>query len=238
MPLPVLLDPPARPALGLAAAVAAVQSLARARFPESVDLTLRLGLDPKRSDHAVRGVAALPHGTGRTLRIAVFASGQAAADALAAGADLVGLDELVESVRAGGASAVDFDRCVATPAAMPRLGPIARILGPRGLMPNPKAGTLTADVGGAVAALRRGAAAFRSDRAGAVHMAVGRASFPGEHLAANVAAAVAAVAAARPAGAKAPRGGAFFRGATLSTTMGKGSVRLKLDARGTGLAAG
>ena len=218
--------------LPLPAAVAAVLSQRRARFCESVDLTVRLGVDPKRSDQVVRGVAALPHGTGRRLRVAVFASGDAADAARAAGADIVGLDDLVAAIKAGGPGAIGFDKAVATPAAMPKLASIARLLGPRGLMPNPKTGTLTADVAGAVAALRRGAVSFKADRAGAVHCAVGRVDFPPASLEENIAAALAAVVASRPVGLKGGGGGkgaGFVRSAHLSTTMGRGSVRVRLD---------
>ncbi len=176
----------------------------------------------------MRGVAALPHGTGRKVRIAVFATGDAADAARAAGADVVGGEELVARLKAGGAAAIDFDKAVATPAAMPMLASIARVLGPRGLMPNPKVGTLTSDVAGAVAALRQGSVQFRADRYATVHVAVGKADFGDVALAENAAALVAALAAARPKGVKAKSGGGgvlgFFKSAHLATTMGRGSV--------------
>jgi large subunit ribosomal protein L1 len=179
----------------------------------------------------VRGVAALPHGTGRKVRVAVFATGDAADAARAAGADLVGGEELVARIKAGGASAVDFDKAIATPAAMPLLAGIARVLGPRGLMPNPKVGTLTNDVAGAIAALRQGQVQFRADRYATVHCAVGKADFSDAALAENAAALVAALAAARPKGVKAGKiGGAagYLKSAHLGTTMGRGSVAISL----------
>ena len=228
-PLPRLVHRAKRAPMPLQQAVAAVKAMRRARFVESVELTVRLGVDPKRSDQIVRGVAALPHGTGRRVRIAVFASGDAADAARAAGADVVGAEELVAKIKAGGA--LDFDKVVATPATMPLLAPIARVLGPKGLMPNPKVGTLTTDVAGAVAALRQGQVQFRADRASTVHAAVGKVDFSDAALLDQAVAMALALAAARPKGVKAGKAGsvgAFFRSAHLTTSMGRGSVAIDI----------
>jgi large subunit ribosomal protein L1 len=187
---------------------------------------------PRRALPQVRGVAALPHGTGKRVRVAVFATGEAADAARAAGADIVGAEDLVARIKAGGTSAIDFDKAVAHPSAMPLLAPIARLLGPRGLMPNPKVGTLTADVAAAVTALRAGQVQFRADRYATVHAAVGKADFSEAALAENVAALAAALAAARPKGVKGKAGGGgvtgYFKSAHLGTTMGRSSVPVAL----------
>lgn len=211
----------------------------RARFPESVELTVRLGVDPKRSDQAVRGVARLPHGTGKRVRIAVFATGAAAEAAAAAGADVVGGAELVARVKEEGLSALgEADKVVATPAAMPLLAGIARLLGPRGLMPNPKTGTLTPDVAAAVAALRAGQVSFRADRYATVHAAVGKVDFSAAAVAENVAALLAALQAARPAAKGKGAAGKFVRSVHLATTMGRGSVPVELASLASGLSRG
>jgi ribosomal protein L1 len=231
VPLPRLVPAVKRAPLPLPQAVAAVKALRRARFVESVELTVRLGIDPKRSDQIVRGVAALPHGTGRRVRIAVFATGDAADAARAAGADVVGGEELVAKIKAGGSGALDFDKAIATPASMPLLAPIARVLGPKGLMPNPKVGTLTTDVAAAVVALRQGQVQFRTDRASTIHCAVGKADFSDAALMENAAALALALAAARPKGVKAGKAGsagAFFKSAHLATSMGRGSVPIDI----------
>jgi ribosomal protein L1 len=218
--------------LPLPAAVETVLTWPRRRFVESVELSVRLGIDPKRSDQAVRGVAPLPHGTGKRVRIAVFATGAAAEAARAAGADLVGGAELVAAVKEGGLAALrDADKVVATPAAMPMLAAIARLLGPRGLMPNPKTGTLQADVGAAVTSLRKGSVSFRADRYATVHCAIGRVDFSAAALRENCEAVLAALAAARPTAAKGGKAsqGKFVKSVHLATTMGRGSVPVLLS---------
>ena len=232
-PLPKLVPQPPAVPLALRDAVSAAVGLRRAKFIESVELTVRLGIDPKRSDQLVRGVAALPHGTGKRVRVAVFATGTAAEQARAAGADVVGAEDLVAKIKAEGASGISFDKAVATPAAMPLLGAIARILGPRGLMPNPKTGTLTNDVAAAVTALKQGQVQFRADRYGDVKAVVGKVDFAPQALEDNIAALLQAVAAAKPQGAKLGGGGGgkgagYFRAVQLATTMGRGSVPVSL----------
>ena len=232
-PLPKLVPQPPAVPLALRDAVSAAVGLRRAKFIESVELTVRLGIDPKRSDQLVRGVAALPHGTGKRVRVAVFATGTAAEQARAAGADVVGAEDLVAKIKAEGASGISFDKAVATPAAMPLLGAIARILGPRGLMPNPKTGTLTNDVAAAVTALKQGQVQFRADRYGDVKAVVGKVDFAPQALEDNITALLQAVAAAKPQGATLGGGGGgkgagYFRAVQLATTMGRGSVPVSL----------
>lgn len=232
-PLPRLIPLPDKQPLPLTEAVSAAVGLRRAKFTESVELTVRLGIDPKRSDQLVRGVAALPHGTGKRVRVAVFASGTAADQARAAGADVVGAEDLIAKIKADGASGINFDKAVATPAVMPQLSAIARILGPRGLMPNPKTGTLTNDVAAAVQALRQGQVQFRADRYGDVKTVVGKVDFTPQALEANVTAVLQALAAAKPQGAKLGGGGGgkpagYFRAVHLATTMGRGSVPVSI----------
>ena len=230
--LPRLVPPPPSVPLALHEAVSAAVGLRRAKFVESVELTVRLGIDPKRSDQLVRGVAALPHGTGKRVRVAVFATGTAAEQARAAGADVVGAEDLVAKIKAEGAGGITFDKAVATPASMPLLGAIARILGPRGLMPNPKTGTLTNDVAAAVTALKQGQVQFRADRYGDVKAVVGKVDFAPQALEDNITALLQAVAAAKPQGAKLGGGGSkgagYFRAVGLATTMGRGSVPISL----------
>lgn len=201
-------------------AVKIVKANASAKFDETVELALNLGVDPKHADQIVRGVVNLPNGTGRVLRVAVFARGAKADEARAAGADIVGAEDLVNTVQAG---TIDFDRCIATPDMMPLVGRLGKVLGPRGLMPNPKVGTVTTDVVAAVAASKGGAVEFRAEKAGIVQGSVGKASFGEEQLADNIRAFVDAVNRARPAGAK----GTYLQRAALSSTMGPG-VRLDL----------
>ena len=202
-------------ALPLDDAIAFVKGRARAKFEETVELAVNLGIDARKSDQAVRGACTLPAGTGRTVRVAVFARGPKADEAKAAGAEVVGAEDLVEAVQKGN---LDFDRCVATPDMMGLVGRVARILGPRGLMPNPKVGTVTNDVGEAVQKAKAGEIQFRADRTGIVHAGVGRTRFEDVALAENVRALVEALKRARPAAAK----GAYLRKITLSSTMGPG----------------
>ena len=199
----------------LAEAVAAVKASAKAKFDETIELAISLGVDPRHADQMVRGTVNLPHGTGKTLRVGVFARGDKAEEAKAAGADVVGAEDLAEQVQAG---QIDFDRCIATPDMMPLVGRLGRVLGPRGLMPNPKLGTVTPNVREAVEAAKGGQVQFRVEKAGIVHAGVGKASFTAEHLVANVKAFVDAIAKAKPTGAK----GTYFKRASLASTMGPG----------------
>jgi len=206
---------------GLDDAVKLVKSLASAKFDETVELSINLGVDPKHADQMVRGVVNLPNGTGRTLRVAVFARGAKADEARAAGADVVGAEDLVQTVQGG---TIEFDRCIATPDMMPLVGRLGKVLGPRGLMPNPKVGTVTADVAAAVKASKGGAVEFRAEKAGIVQGSVGKASFGDAQLADNIRAFVDAVGKAKPSGAK----GTYMQRAAISSTMGPG-VRLDLS---------
>jgi large subunit ribosomal protein L1 len=199
----------------LADAVAAVKANATAKFDETIEIAISLGVDPRHADQMVRGTVNLPHGTGKTLRVGVFARGDKAEEAKAAGADVVGAEDLAEQVQAG---QIDFDRCIATPDMMPLVGRLGRVLGPRGLMPNPKLGTVTPNVREAVEAAKGGQVQFRVEKAGIVHAGVGKASFSAEHLVANVKAFVDAIAKAKPTGAK----GTYFKRASLASTMGPG----------------
>jgi large subunit ribosomal protein L1 len=201
-------------------AVKLVKSNANAKFDETVELAINLGVDPKHADQMVRGVVNLPNGTGRTLKVAVFARGAKADEARAAGADVVGAEDLVTTVQGG---TIEFDRCIATPDMMPLVGRLGKVLGPRGLMPNPKVGTVTMDVTAAVKASKGGAVEFRVEKAGIVQGSVGKASFGEEQLAQNIRAFFEAVTKARPTGAK----GTYMQRAALSSTMGPG-VRLDL----------
>ena len=196
-------------------AIKLVRERASAKFDETVEIALNLGVDPKHADQMVRGVVNLPNGTGRTLRVAVFARGAKADEAKAAGADIVGAEELVAAVQGG---TIDFDRCIATPDMMPLVGRLGKVLGPRGLMPNPKVGTVTMDVATAVAASKGGAVEFRVEKAGIIQGSVGKASFGEEKLAENIVAFVDAVVKAKPAGAK----GTYLQRVALSSTMGPG----------------
>jgi large subunit ribosomal protein L1 len=199
----------------LAEAIRLVKANARAKFDETVELAMNLGIDPRHADQMVRGMVVLPHGTGRTVRVGVFARGPKAEEALAAGADVVGAEDLVEKIQAG---EINFDRCIATPDLMALVGRLGKILGPRGLMPNPRLGTVTMDVKAAVTAAKGGQVEFRAEKAGIVHAGVGKASFPEERLAENVRAFVEAIQRAKPTGAK----GTYLRKAALSSTMGPG----------------
>ena len=200
-------------------AVKLVKSNASVKFDETVEIAINLGVDPKHADQMVRGVVNLPNGTGRTLRVAVFARGAKADEARAAGADVVGAEDLVTTVQAG---TIEFDRCIATPDMMPLVGRLGKVLGPRGLMPNPKVGTVTMDIAAAVKASKGGAVEFRVEKAGIVQGSVGKASFDEAKLAENIRAFVEAVNKAKPTGAK----GSYMQRAALSSTMGPG---VKLD---------
>ena len=196
-------------------AVALVKDRSNAKFDETVEIAMNLGVDPKHADQMVRGVVNLPHGTGRVLRVAVFARGAKADEARAAGADIVGAEELVTIVQGG---TIDFDRCIATPDMMPLVGRLGKVLGPRGMMPNPKVGTVTMDVKAAVAASKGGAVEFRVEKAGIIQGSVGKASFGQDQLIDNIKAFVDAVAKAKPNGAK----GTYIQRVALSSTMGPG----------------
>ncbi len=202
-------------------AVALVKGNANAKFDESVEIAMNLGVDPRHADQMVRGTVTLPNGTGKTVRVAVFARGPKAEEAQAAGADIVGAEDLMEAVQAGN---IDFERCIATPDMMPIVGRLGKVLGPRNLMPNPKVGTVTMDVTEAVKAAKGGQVQFRAEKAGVVHAGVGKASFSAEQLTENVRAFVDAVSKAKPAGAK----GAYMQKVSLSSTMGPG-VSVSVD---------
>ena len=203
----------------LGEAITLVKQGAKAKFDETVEMSVGLGVDPRHADQMVRGVVALPHGTGKSVRVAVFAKGDKAEAAREAGADLVGDDDLAADVQAG---KIEFDRCIATPDMMPIVGKLGRILGPRGLMPNPKLGTVTADVTEAVQAAKGGQVEFRVEKAGIVHAGIGKASFAEQALAENARALVDALNRAKPSGAK----GTYMKRAALSSSQGPG---VKLD---------
>jgi large subunit ribosomal protein L1 len=196
-------------------AVKLVKERAVAKFDETIEIAMNLGVDPKHADQMVRGVVNLPNGTGRTLKVAVFARGAKAEEAKAAGADLVGAEDLFEIVNGG---TIDFDRCIATPDLMPLVGRLGKVLGPRGLMPNPKVGTVTMDVTGAVKGAKGGSVEFRVEKAGIIHGGVGKASFGAEALAQNIKAFADAVVKAKPAGAK----GTYVQKIAITSTMGPG----------------
>ena len=201
-------------------AVKLIKERAVAKFDETVEVAVNLGVDPRHADQMVRGVCMLPHGSGRTVRVAVFAKGDKAEEATKAGADVVGAEELVAAVQQG---EINFDRAIATPDMMPLVGRLGKILGPRGLMPNPKVGTVTQDVASAVTAAKGGAIEFKVEKAGIVHAGVGKVSFAEEAIADNVRALVDAVIKAKPAGAK----GTYLKQVALSSTMGPG-VKIEL----------
>jgi len=201
--------------LTLEAALALVKSNATAKFDETIEIALNLGVDPRHADQMVRGVVMLPNGTGKTMRVAVFARGPKADEALAAGADIVGAEDLMAIIQSG---KIEFDRCIATPDMMPIVGRLGKILGPRNLMPNPKVGTVTMDVKAAVEAAKGGEVQFKAEKAGVVHAGVGKASFDADKLAENIRAFVSAVTRAKPSGAK----GTYLKKIVLSSTMGPG----------------
>ncbi len=202
-------------AYALDEAIRLVREKAKAKFDESVEISMNLGIDPRHSDQALRGVVNLPNGTGKPVRVAVFARGDNAEAAKEAGADVVGAEDLVEQIQAGN---INFDRTIATPDMMALVGRLGKVLGPRGLMPNPKLGTVTNDVGPAVQAAKGGQVEFRAERAGIVHAGVGKVSFDEAALSANVRAFVDAIMRAKPSGAK----GTYVKKVSLSSTMGPG----------------
>ena len=199
----------------LAEAVKMVKERAKAKFDETIGIAINLGVDPRHADQMVRGVVTLPNGTGRTLRVGVFARGAKAEEAKAAGADVVGAEELVEKVQGG---TIDFDRCIATPDMMPLVGRLGKVLGPRGLMPNPKIGTVTMDVATAVKGAKGGSVEFRVEKAGILQAGIGKASFSEEKLVENIMALADAVIKAKPAGSK----GTYIQRVAVSSTMGPG----------------
>jgi large subunit ribosomal protein L1 len=196
-------------------AVSLVKANAKAKFDETVDVAVNLGVDPRHADQMVRGVVSLPNGTGKSMRVAVFARGPKAEEATAAGADIVGAEDLMESIQGG---KIDFDRCIATPDMMPIVGRLGKVLGPRNLMPNPKVGTVTMDVKTAVEAAKGGEVQFKVEKAGVVHAGIGKASFTEAALVENLKAFVTAVQKAKPAGSK----GTYMKSINLSSTMGPG----------------
>ena len=196
-------------------AVALIKKAASAKFDETLEIAMNLGVDPRHADQMVRGVVQLPNGTGKTVRVAVFARGAKADEAKAAGADIVGAEDLLETIQSG---KIEFDRCIATPDLMPLVGRLGKILGPRNLMPNPKVGTVTMDVKAAVEAAKGGEVQFKVEKAGVIHAGIGKVSFADDKLAENVRAFVDAVTRAKPAGAK----GTYVKKVSLSSTMGPG----------------
>jgi large subunit ribosomal protein L1 len=206
---------------GLDEAVKIVKANAKAKFDETIEVAINLGVDPRHADQMVRGVIELPSGTGRNQRVAVFARDAKADEAKAAGAEIVGAEDLMESIQGG---TIDFDRCIATPDMMPLVGRLGKVLGPRNLMPNPKVGTVTTDVAEAVRAAKGGSVEFRVEKEGIVQAGVGKASFSEEQLVGNIKALVGAVQKARPSGAK----GAYMKRLAISSTMGPG-VRLDVS---------
>ena len=200
-------------------AVKLIKASAKVKFNETVEIAMNLGVDPKQSDQMVRGVCSLPNGSGRTIRVAVFARGPKAEEAKAAGADVVGAEDLVEAINGG---KINFDRAIATPDVMPLVGRVAKVLGPRGLMPNPKVGTVTMDVATAIKGAKGGSVEFRVEKAGIVHAGIGKASFTEKQLAENIKAFVEAVNRSKPTTSK----GTFIKKVSIKTTMGPG---VKID---------
>jgi len=208
----------------LSEAIRLIKANSKAKFDETVEMSLNLGIDPRHADQMVRGLTNLPNGTGKTVRVGVFARGPKADEALAAGADVVGAEDLAEKIQAG---TIEFDRCVATPDMMGIVGRLGKILGPRGLMPNPRLGTVTMDVKGAVSAAKGGQVEFRAEKAGIIHAGIGKVSFDEDKLLENAKALADAVQKARPTGAK----GTYMKGAALSSTMGPG-IRVEVGSLG------
>ncbi|MCK5622035.1 MAG: 50S ribosomal protein L1 [Alphaproteobacteria bacterium] len=211
-------------AYGLGDAVKLIKANAKAKFDETVELSLNLGIDPRHSDQQVRGVVQLPNGTGKTVRVAVFARGDKAEEATKAGADLVGAEDLAEKIQGG---EMNFDRCIATPDMMAVVGRLGKVLGPRGLMPNPKLGTVTPNVTDAIKAAKGGEVTFRAEKAGIVHVGVGKASFTEDAIAENIRAVFGAIAKAKPSGAK----GTYIKRVSVSSTMGPG-MQLEIGSLG------
>lgn len=209
---------------GIEDAVKLIKSGAKTKFDETIEIAMNLGVDPRHSDQMVRGVCQLPHGSGRKLRVGVFAKGDKAEEAKKAGADVVGAEDLVEQVQKG---VIEFDRCIATPDMMPLVGRLGKVLGPRGLMPNPKLGTVTMDVGRAVSESKAGKVEYRVDKNGIVHAAIGKRSFGSEKLHANASAIIDAVIKAKPSASK----GTYLKKVAVSSTMGPG-VRVDPSALG------
>jgi len=205
----------------LGKAVELIKNGAKAKFDETIEISMNLNIDTRKADQNLRGTVLLPHGTGKTLRVAVFARGDKAKDAEAAGADIVGAEDLAEKIQGG---QIEFDRCIATPDMMALVGRLGKILGPRGLMPNPKLGTVTANVAEAVKAAKGGQVEFRAEKAGIVHAGIGKASFEANNLVENVRAFVSAINRAKPSGAK----GTYIKKVSLSSTMGPG-IKLELS---------
>jgi len=203
----------------LSDAVKIIKENANTKFDETIDIALNLGVDPKHADQMVRGVVSLPHGTGKSLRVAVFAKGDKVKEAEEAGADLVGSEELADQVKKGD---IDFDRIIATPDMMAVVGQLGKILGPKGLMPNPKLGTVTMDVAAAVKAIKGGQIEFRVEKAGIVHAGVGKVSFSADAISENISTFIDAISKAKPTGVK----GTYMKGVSISSTMGPG---VKLD---------
>ena len=201
--------------VSVAEAIALVKGSATAKFDETVEISMQLGVDPRHADQMVRGTVTLPNGTGKTVRVAVFARGDKADEAKAAGADIVGAEDLMETIQSGN---IDFDRCIATPDMMAIVGRLGKVLGPRNLMPNPRVGTVTMDVKEAVEAAKGGQVQFKAEKAGVVHAGIGKASFSAEQLQENMRAFVDAVGKARPSGAK----GTYMKKIAVSSTMGPG----------------
>ncbi len=208
----------------LAEAITLAKANATAKFDETIELSMNLGIDPRHADQMVRGLVGLPNGTGKTLRVGVFARGAKADEARAAGADVVGAEDLGEKIQAG---EIEFDRCIATPDMMALVGRLGKILGPRGLMPNPRLGTVTMDVKGAITAAKAGQVEFRAEKAGIVHAGIGKASFSEEKLLENARAFADAIIKARPAGAK----GTYVQKVAVSSSMGPG-VRVDVSSLG------
>jgi len=206
-------------------AIKLVKQNAKAKFDETVEMSMNLGIDPRHADQMVRGLTSLPHGTGKTVRVGVFARGAKAEEAQAAGADVVGAEDLAEKIQAG---EIAFDRCIATPDMMGVVGRLGKILGPRGLMPNPRLGTVTMDVRGAITAAKAGQVEFRAEKAGIIHAGIGKASFGDEQLLENARALADAIQKAKPTGAK----GTYVQRVALSSTMGPG-VRVDVGSLGT-----
>jgi large subunit ribosomal protein L1 len=236
IPLPRYVPPKVDPSklrdpIGLSAALEEMLSQeTKRKFDETVEIALNTGIDPRRGDQMVRGMASLPHGTGKKIRVCVFASHDTDQDAARqAGADTIGDDSLISKIQQEGSSAIDFDVCLATPDMMPKLGRIARILGPRGLMPNPKLGTVTNDVAGGVVAMKQGRVEFRADKGAVIHAGVGKRSFSKEVLQENIQSFVQSVLDARPKGLKGAGMPGYLLKMSLSTTMMKGCIPVRLD---------